>query len=180
MSSAASYMTFRRKCSEQEWADYQKCKGNIAQQQFRAQWAEARVKNASATKKNTQQERISQGKRGFYRPRAKILEEEGHDAEGEVATDNIIKKALAKGYPFVAYNEDTERLEYLHRQRYLDEGFDRTRSLEIQGEADIPEEELQSVLMQAQAQGLSKPDDGILEAERKKVEARLRGEAASS
>ena len=116
----------------------------------------------------------------MYRPRSVIWKKEGGDDEAAIATDNILKKCLSKGFPFVAWNEDSERMEFLHRQRYLDEGFQGSRSIEIQGTMDVAEQDLKDALEMAEEKGLVRPSDSAVEAETNKCLARLRSQQPAS
>ena len=94
-----SIWIFTRNRSAVEKQEYHNIKGHTAMAEFRRQWREAQVTNVRATKKNSQEEKRTEGTKGMYMPRSVMVKKEGGDRDAEIATDNIIRKCLTRGVP---------------------------------------------------------------------------------
>ena len=74
------------------------------------------IKSIETAKKDEQVGMKENWKHATYEPLAIIIKKEGgkDDPEACKAGLNIAKKRLAAGFPMCAYNDDSERTEYLY------------------------------------------------------------------
>ena len=100
---------------------YNKKRGHVEKEQFRAQWeidnadlvaAASRKRRKSSVTSDTNSE-VSEG---WCHPRPVIIREEGgHEFEENIiAADKYIAKCLRRGGAWVLYNPATERLAFLY------------------------------------------------------------------
>ena len=79
------------------------------------------IKSIETEKKDEQVDMKENWKHATYEPLAIIIKKEGGNDDPEACNAglNIAKKRLATGFPMCAYNEDSERTEYLYFKKRL-------------------------------------------------------------
>ncbi|CAK0875843.1 unnamed protein product [Prorocentrum cordatum] len=119
--------------------DYGKCKGRDRQRNFKKKWVKDTL-NKLIEEKITEKEEdsITRGKRGKYKPFSIIVSDEGNDELAYKAALNVVKNCFKLmqagktfvGEPFSKTDMQSERVKFLHLDEYVDSNFKRTKGTE--------------------------------------------------
>ena len=98
------------------------------------------IKSIETSKTDEQVDMKENWKHATYEPLAIIIKKEGgkDDPEACRAGLTIVKKRLAAGFPMCAYNEESERMEYLYFKKGFTEKFIQRKSMATTALMDDP------------------------------------------
>jgi hypothetical protein len=167
LGNAASVLRkFSRCASQQEKEKRAALRSNSLRNQFRAEWDATWVK-AKATKgvlRGDITTSSSELKTSIYKPFAMIVKDQGGQidlASAVRAAANICAKFERRGPPFIMYNRDAERIEYMSVTRGVKEVTTRSNSVTEEAEYELTPELWDACQNDAQELGLvgEIPDD---------------------
>ena len=96
--------------------------------------SEIELKAMTTTAESVESWRVVDEEVGTYMSINKIVTEEGGGEEDVEATARLVAKCQKMGYPWVVWNDGTERIDYLYVRKARREEFDRCWRLLQQGE----------------------------------------------
>jgi len=114
---------------ERGWSDEEKKayknKSKQEKAEVRMRLSEIELKAMTTTAESVESWRVVDEEVGTYMSINKIITEEGGGDEDVEATARLVAKCQKMGYPWVVWNDGTERIDYLYVRKARREEFDR-------------------------------------------------------